>query len=573
MSEKQGKLAKILEEEYKSKGFLTGAAAAGSKRIKEMFDIRNVLFSGSGIGSVIGRKIFGKGYTATPESSVASKISSPTPGFSSESIDVLVSIKKDTRTSAKNSMVLPSMARDMNLMRQNISKLVKLQGGTASTKADMFFKRAGERELAYESQFGKPTTTPVQIKTEEKSSGSGLFAILGTLLAGLGSLLTTAVATITTTIGGIIGGVLTAILGAITALGVAIGAALLGKFMPRVPLPTPGRTPTPTPTPQKPGGAGPTPSPSQTNRNPPTGDKVKPSQRYGGKGPGSLSIPKDVQPTDKWGKFLKFVEKKAPQLFAIAGKRLATAGFLLAIPLVGWIGAIISLGLGWATAYELYRLWREFSGMSDEKENTDNTSPTNMSVEKSAMANLIYDRFREAGFSDVQARAAVANAEAESSLNPNAHNTRGEDSVGLFQMNRKGGLGEGYSVEQLKDPETNIALAIDAAKKSKNFVNASSVEDATEAFVRDVERPKDKAGAIAKRTQIALDMQSTNLGSRVNGISTEVASANRELTTPSIFLNAPTNNNVQNNNNVQGGGSQAETYNTEFNELLKLSLS
>ena len=68
-------------------------------------------------------------------------------------------------------------------------------------------------------------------------------------------------------------------------------------------------------------------------------------------------------------------------------------------------------------------------------------------------------------------------------------------------------------------------------------------------------------------------MQSTNLGSRVNGISTEVASANRELTTPSIFLNAPTNNNVQNNNNVQGGGSQAETYNTEFNELLKLSLS
>jgi hypothetical protein len=573
---KQGRLAQILQQEYKSKGVFSGAATAGGKRLAEMFDIRNYLFSGGGVGSVIGRKIFGKGYSATPTtdtSNIASKISTPTQGiFSKESVDILVSIKSDTRISAKNSTVLPGMARDMNLVRQNIAKLVKLQGGSPAYKADMFFKKASEREKEYESQFRKPTTTPAQIKTEEKSSG--LFGILGALLSGLGSLLTTTVATIGTTIGGIIGGTLTAILGAMTALGAVIASALttlgLGKLIPRITLPTPGRTPTPTPTPQKPGGAGPTPSPSQTNRNPPTGDKVKPSQRYGGKGPGSLSIPKDIQPTDKWGKFLKFVEKKSPKLFQMFGTRLMAAGGLLALPLVGWIMALINLGLvGWA-AYEVYQLWKEFSGITDEDENTDNTSPTNMSFEKSAMANLIYDRFREAGFSDVQARAAVANAEAESSLNPNAHNTRGEDSVGLFQMNRKGGLGEGYTVEELKDPETNISLAINAAKRSKNFRNATTIESATEAFVRDVERPKDKAGAIAKRTKIALESQNQSFGTRVDYASSELAASERAMKTGAGGMLVQ-DNSVKNISSASGGSQPvASAYNPEWERLMSL---
>ena len=78
------------------------------------------------------------------------------------------------------------------------------------------------------------------------------------------------------------------------------------------------------------------------------------------------------------------------------------------------------------------------------------------------MADLIRKKFKEAGFNDAQAEAAVANAWAESRFDPNAHNQRGEDSVGLFQMNRKGGLGSGYSVEQLKDPAFNIDLAADS---------------------------------------------------------------------------------------------------------------
>jgi hypothetical protein len=573
--EKQGRLAEILQKEYKSKGLFSGAASAGGKRLREMIDIRNYLFSGSGIGSIIGRKIFGKGYTATPSSdvsNVASKISTPSTGvFSKESVDILVSIKSDTRISAKNSTVLPGMARDMNIMRQNISKLVKLQGGSAATKADMFFKRASERESAYESQFGsKPTL--IQTQTEKEGEKTGFLGILSRLgpilgLAFKGALV--AVGTVLT----LMSDTLKSILGAITNIFEFIKTL---NFPGRLPAPIPPGAPgnrggPGAPIPQKPGTAGPIPSPSQTNRTPPSGDKVKPSQRYGGKGAGSLAIPKEEVPQGKWGKFLKFMERKYPSLFAKVGARLMAAGGLLALPIVGWIGALINLGLGVWLAYQVYEVWKEFSNMSDEESNEANKSPTNMSVEKAAMANLIYDRFREAGFSDVQARAAVANAQAESGLDPNAHNTRGEDSVGLFQMNRKGGLGQGYTVEELKDPENNIALAIDAAKKSRNFRNATTIESATEAFVRDVERPKDKEGAITKRTKIALESQNKSFGTRVDYASTELASAERQMNMGGGGGVLVQDNSVKNVSPSNSGTPQvSSTYNPEWDKLLSL---
>lgn len=48
----------------------------------------------------------------------------------------------------------------------------------------------------------------------------------------------------------------------------------------------------------------------------------------------------------------------------------------------------------------------------------------------------------------------------ESGGNPRAHNGNGEDSWGLFQGNRNGGLGSGYSPEQLMDPEFNARLML-----------------------------------------------------------------------------------------------------------------
>jgi hypothetical protein len=47
--------------------------------------------------------------------------------FSQESVEILTSIKNDTRISAKNSVVLPQIARDINLSKLNIMKLMKIK--------------------------------------------------------------------------------------------------------------------------------------------------------------------------------------------------------------------------------------------------------------------------------------------------------------------------------------------------------------------------------------------------------------------------------------------------------------
>jgi hypothetical protein len=189
-------------------------------------------------------------------------------------------------------------------------------------------------------------------------------------------------------------------------------------------------------------------------------------------------------------------------------------------------------------------------------------SPT--PVTQQDVADMIRRKFKGAGFSDVQAEAAVANAYAESRLNPMARNNNGkEDSIGLFQMNRKGGLGSGYSVEQLQDPEFNIDLAIAAAKKSKNFTNASNIQDAVAAFVKDVERPANQPAEIAKRTDIAMNVTGKNL----NMGSVSLASLSR----PSSGGGTQINDNKVINQMATGGsssGTQASAYDNDMMRYL-----
>lgn len=91
-------------------------------------------------------------------------------------------VGKNTQITAKNTMSLPLMARDMNIMRQNVVKLVKLQGGQASTRADAFFLRAREREASYESQFARTSSTaPTSVTKTEKSTkdrGFDFFSVI-----------------------------------------------------------------------------------------------------------------------------------------------------------------------------------------------------------------------------------------------------------------------------------------------------------------------------------------------------------------------------------------------------------
>jgi hypothetical protein len=125
-------------------------------------------------------------------------------------------------------------------------------------------------------------------------------------------------------------------------------------------------------------------------------------------------------------------------------------------------------------------------------------------VEFQRYGDLIVDRFKRAGFNTRhQLAAALANGIRESGLDPMAVSNPPEKSFGLFQCNQTAGVGKGYSKEQLMDPDLNVALIIAEARRSRSFVSASTLRDAVEAFVKYVERPKDTAGEIDKRMNIA----------------------------------------------------------------------
>jgi len=576
----QGRLAKILEQEYKSRGFVAGTLTGGGKRLREILDLRNVLFSGGGIGSTIGKKIFGKGYSAVSDSGSVSRISSPITGFSKESVEILASIKSDTRTTAKNSMILPALARDMNVMRQNVVKLVKLSGGTAATKADAFFLRSKEREAAYESQFNRTTPTPaVQKPTESKSGGilAGLTGLITLMIpaisnamkigfSGLSSslgVITKNINALVETIGVLSGNLLKALgLGAVSSV---LGAGLKRYSLGKTPDVDVNKTTKPGSTKVKPSPTIPTPSTStnqsssqqQSGRGGRRGPKV--SGRFGSVGSGGLAIQKSSSEEKGIQSKLKRImsnEKLKTKFLGILSRRFA-AGFaasLLSGPFATIVGVLFSI----YTVYEISQIVDEV--LSD--------SPINLKEQQSAMANLIYDRFREAGFSDAQARGAVANAVAESSLNPNAHNKQGEDSVGLFQVNRNGILGRGYSVEQLKDPETNIRVAIEAAKKSPMFNKATTMEEATEGFMKQVENPADQSSsAVQKRVNFGLAMQGSELGTRVNYASTDLANAQRNVGTGQSNVVLQQDNSVKNVQN-QSSGPVSSTYNTDWDNLV-----
>lgn len=118
------------------------------------------------------------------------------------------------------------------------------------------------------------------------------------------------------------------------------------------------------------------------------------------------------------------------------------------------------------------------------------------------IADKIVAKFAAAGYGTLQQIAALANAMAESSLNPDEHNT-GEDSVGLFQLRRILGVGGNHSVEDLKNPDFNIDLIIAEAKKYSVFAKAESLTKTVDAFVRYIERPKRIEHEVEKRVGIA----------------------------------------------------------------------
>jgi hypothetical protein len=143
------RLAEIYRSEKSTGG---GLGSAVGKRLKEKIDPRQALDQSGLLVSMFPSL---KTYKATKNKVSSPKISSDIVGSGIDN-DILNSISATSSLTAKNSMSLPMMARDMNLMKLNIFKLVKLQGGSANiNKTDIFWKNAQARESSYENTMSK----------------------------------------------------------------------------------------------------------------------------------------------------------------------------------------------------------------------------------------------------------------------------------------------------------------------------------------------------------------------------------------------------------------------------------
>jgi hypothetical protein len=127
-----------------------------------------------------------------------------------------------------------------------------------------------------------------------------------------------------------------------------------------------------------------------------------------------------------------------------------------------------------------------------------------LAADQGAVAREVALRLKAGGCGLPQQAAALGNAMAESSLDPKSHNlTAKEDSVGLFQLNRRNGRGKGRTVEELQRIDVQCQVVLAWAESAPAFMSTDDVDAAVALFVTDFERPADAQAAIQKRQPIA----------------------------------------------------------------------
>jgi hypothetical protein len=90
---------------------------------------------------------------------------------------------------------------------------------------------------------------------------------------------------------------------------------------------------------------------------------------------GAAAKAKSVVQT-RWSRFLSFLERRAPKLYARVGIRLASMGAGATIPGPGWVWSAVTLLGSLALAWEVYQLWREFNNEDTEEERDSQKSLT-----------------------------------------------------------------------------------------------------------------------------------------------------------------------------------------------------
>ena len=181
----------ILAERRKSgAGLGSSLKTAFSERAKEKLDPRNYLFAKGGMATALFPKL--TGYKAKLGTEKIKR------NVGSDSIAVepvimkLDELNMQFRIVTKNSMSLPGMARDMNIMRQNIVKLVSKLKVKRATSADEFFMDASRKESAYEQLFGSKSYSPTAAGKAGKDKGflrnllgGGISSFIQSIVTGL----------------------------------------------------------------------------------------------------------------------------------------------------------------------------------------------------------------------------------------------------------------------------------------------------------------------------------------------------------------------------------------------------
>ena len=549
----------VYKQELKNKGVLSSIGSAALKQTKEKLDPRNILFGGKGLFSVTGQKIFGKGYQAVPKSK---KLTEGADLKSDALAEILTSSKNqegqlsriDSRLTVigKNTMPLRAMARDANVTRQNIIKMVKILGGKSTNKADAFFLKQGEEEAAYENKFKRETSVTTKTPTTpEATKKEGLLGSLASFAKNIGSIISEAVSKIPSLILGgiknlfknlpslISGGVsgaawtagllwkglkfagtrliwplLTSPLGA-GILGAAGLAWLVSKLIAEYELDKPVEVAPP------------------VGRDETTG-KMEAAGELAGKLMSKIKSTRPFKVAETYGygkevdtkneqqleEYLQFLEDsgdptKIEAVARIREQRLSEAGDYSGYNREEQMRQIraraeersrvqlgnMSLGAGGFTPNKVVPQ-AERSSFERGRSIAPSVSQFN---QKREMANLIYTEFRKAGYGEAQIKGAIANAMHESSLNPKAANISGiEESIGLFQINRR--AHPQYSRQDLEDPIKNTRAMLEIMSKSPGhdaeYRRLSGANEATKFFMEKFERPqRQDEEALSWRTQ------------------------------------------------------------------------
>ena len=182
----------VKEQRKQGKGIGSSLKTAFSERAKEKIDPRNYLFKKDSALTALFPSL--GGYKAKTG---AEKLKSEeSKGFSDSAEQILNSmdrslnlLKSQMKIVAKNSIVLPQMARDTNITRQNIQKLVKSLGEKPTYDSDMFFQNAKKRESQYQNKIKEKKPTKEK-KVEEKEKKGFFATLLETIQDFIGPIIT-----------------------------------------------------------------------------------------------------------------------------------------------------------------------------------------------------------------------------------------------------------------------------------------------------------------------------------------------------------------------------------------------